>query len=103
MPNKGQINPSMMIEGGRKGHFGFQAVPGLRKPLLAVSSVNDKGNLVIFDEEGSFIVPGRHNELIKQLRALVKKIPDKIELHRKNGVFHMKAWKLKAGFSRQGK
>ena len=100
LPNKGPIKPAMLIEGGRTGTFGFQAVPGLRKPLLAVSSVNDKGNLVLFDEKGSFIIPGCHKELIKQLRALVKQIPDESDLQRKNGVFHMKAWKLKPGFTR---
>jgi hypothetical protein len=70
---------------------------------MAVSSVNDKGNLVVFDGSGSFIIPGTQKELISQLRALIQKVPDKVPLQRKNGVFHMKAWKLKPGFTRQGR
>ena len=70
---------------------------------MAVSSVNDKGNLVVFDEKGSFIIPGGNKYLIGQLRTLIQRVPDKVKLHRKNGVFHMKAWKLKSGFTRQGR
>ena len=70
---------------------------------MAVSSVNDKGNLVLFDEKGSFIIPGGNKDLINQIRTLVQKVQDKVKLHRKNGVFHMKAWKLKPAFPRQGK
>ena len=36
---------------------------------MAVSSVNDIGNLVVFDENGSFIIPGGNKDLISQLRA----------------------------------
>ena len=70
---------------------------------MAVSSVNDKGNMVIFDEKGSFILPGQNKELINQMRSLIQKFTDKVKLHRKNGVFHMKAWKLKSDFTRQGR
>ena len=58
IPNLGQISASMTIEGQREGRFTFQAAP-VRKPLLAVSSVNDKGNLVVFDGTKSFIFPGK--------------------------------------------
>jgi hypothetical protein len=70
---------------------------------MAVSSVNDKGNLVLFDEKGPFIIPGINKDLVSRLRALVKQAPDKVELHRKNGILDMKAWKLKPGFTRQGR
>ena len=70
---------------------------------MAVSSVNDKGNLVVFDDAGSFILPRSNKELIQKIRALVQQVPDKVKLHRKNGVFHVKAWKLKPGFTRQGR
>ena len=47
IPNLGQLTAFMTIEGESEGRFTFQAAP-VRKPLLAVSSVKDKGNLVIF-------------------------------------------------------
>ena len=92
----------MRLEDGRLTNSTYQAA-SVRKPLMAVSSVNDKGNLVLFDNQGSFIIPGSNKALINQIRALVKKVPDKVNLHRQNGVFHMKAWKLKPAFARQGR
>ena len=100
--NEGQFTVPMRLNDGRNSQPRFQAGP-VRKPLMAVSSVNDKGNLVVFDGNGSFIIPGTQKELISQLRALIQKVPDKVPLQRKNGVFHMKAWKLKPGFTRQGR
>ena len=91
----------MTIEGQREGRFTFQAAP-VRKPLLAVSSVNDKGNLVVFDGAESFIIPGKGPQ-VAQFRKLIQDMTGKIQLHRKNGVYSMRAWKPKPVFSRQGK
>ena len=101
IPNEGQLTTGMTLEGGQQGKFTFQAAP-VRKPLLAVSSVNDKGNLVIFDGDESYIIPGKATDWIKKLRGLVQQIPGKLKLHRKNGVYNLKAWRPKAVFSRQG-
>ena len=100
--NTGQFEAKVRLDDGRVTKSIYQAV-AVRKPLMAVSSVNDKGNVVIFDEKGSFILPGSNKDLIRKLRDLVQQSPDKVELHRKNGIFHMKAWKLKPGFTRQGR
>ena len=102
IPNQGQFVVPMRIEDGRHVNTTYQAAQ-VRKPLMAVSSVNDKGNLVLFDGLESFIIPGTEKGLIRQLRDLVQRIPGKVPLHRKNAVFHMKAWKLKPGFTRQGR
>ena len=91
----------MTLEGVREGRFTFQAAP-VRKPLLAVSSVNDKGNVVIFDGDASYIIPGRGSPLVAKLRKLVNDIPGKVKLHRKNGVYNMRAWKPRPVFKRQG-
>ena len=101
IPNQGQMMTSMTIEGQREGRFTFQAAP-VRKPLLAVSSVNDRGNLVVFDGSDSFIIPGKGPQ-VAQLRKLIQDMTGKIKLHRKNGVYTMRAWKPKPVFSRQGK
>jgi hypothetical protein len=100
--NEGQFVVPLRLNDGRITQSTYQAAQ-VRKPLMAVSSVNDKGNLVVFDGNGSFIIPGTQKDLIGQLRALIQKVPDKVPLQRKNGVFHMKAWKLKPGFTRQGR
>ena len=101
IPNEGQFVAPMRLDDGRMTNSTYQAAR-VRKPLMAVSSVNDRGNLVLFDDQESFIIPGNNKALIAQIRALVKKVQDRVKLHRKNGVFHMKAWKLKPGFARQG-
>ncbi len=101
IPNLGQITASMTIEGQREGRFTFQAAP-VRKPLLAVSSVNDEGNLVIFDGTESYIIPGKGLQVV-QLRQLIQAMAGKIKLHRKNGVYTMRAWKPKPVFSWQGR
>lgn len=74
----------------------------MRKPLLAVSSVNDKGNMVVFDGAGSFIVPGRCPQ-VTAIRKLLKRATPAIPLHRRNGVYMMKAWRkeeAQKGFAR---
>ena len=101
IPNMGQFTAMMTIEGEREGKFTFQAAP-VRKPLLAVSSVNDKGNLVVFDGDASFIIPGTGPQ-VAQLRKLIQTQSGKVKLHRKNGVYTMRAWKLKPVFSQQGR
>ena len=57
-PNLGQLAPKMIVESGQEASLTFQAGK-VRKPLLAVSAVNEKGNLVIFDGDNSFIVSGK--------------------------------------------
>ena len=101
IPNEGQFHVRMRLDDGKHATTLFQAAQ-VKKPLLAVSSCNDKGNLVLFDGNESFIFPSTRKDLIQKLRAIVKDVPDKIRLHRKNGVYHMKAWRSKAGFTRQG-
>ena len=100
--NIGQFDVKVRLDDGRLTKSIYQAVE-VRKPLMAVSSVNDRENLVVFDEKGSFILPGTNEDLISRLRALVQQAPDKVKLQRKNGIFHMKAWKLKPGFTREGR
>ena len=65
--NEGQFKVQMRLENGQLAASTFQAAK-IRKPLLAVSSVNDKGNLVLFDNNESFIIPGTRKDLIRKLR-----------------------------------
>ena len=77
----------------------------VRAPLLAVSSVADKGNLTIFDNQGSYIIPAG-SKLLDEIRSLVENTDQKIPLHRKNGVYKMRAWRLppqEEGFTERGK
>ena len=102
IPNQGQLQAKPTLENGAEAQLTFQAADVVA-PLLAVSSVNDKGNLVLFDPQGSFIIPAHNAALIGQMRQLVKKMTGKVDLHRKNGVYKMRAWRAKPGFARQGR
>ena len=90
IPNEGEIRPRVIFEDDVSGDMKFNAAR-VRKPLMAVSSVNDKGHMVLFDQPGSFMIPASAPEL-EQIRALVQQAIGKVQLHREGGVFHLKTW-----------
>ena len=100
-------NTQLFIEMGSDGKTGkgrviiFQYAK-VRKPLLAVSGVNDEGNGVWFDGESSCILPTGSAELA-QIRRIIKGMVSKIPLRRKNGVFTMRSWRRKSDFARHVK
>ena len=65
----------------------FQAAR-VRKPLLAVSSVAERGNITVFDSQGSYILSGSEAEMAA-IRKAVAKIRRKVPLTVKNGVYTM--------------
>ena len=91
IPNEGQIKPELLLEDDAPGSMTFQAAQ-VRKPLMAVSSVNDKGHLVLFDNAGSFLIPSSAPE-VALIRTLVQQAKGKLRMHRENGVFHLKTWR----------
>ena len=63
----------------------------VRKPLLAVSGVTDKGNIVVFDGSGSFILPNSCAG-VASVRKAITGVQGRIPLHAKNGVFVLRTW-----------
>ena len=55
----------------------------VRKLLLAVSSCNDKGNIVLFDNENSCVLPGRGPEA-QAIRDILRKATQKIAIQRRH-------------------
>ena len=100
MPNRGQIKPKLILETGGMGTFKFQETT-VRKPLLAVSDVNNKGNLVLFDGHNSFIL--QPSDEVEEIRKLVRKASKKVPLHLENGTFKIKAWQPEGPFGRLGR
>ena len=92
IPNLGELTAGIMTENGVIAKMKFQGA-SVRKPLLAVSAVSDKGNMTVFDEQGSFIIP-KNSKLISRIRQMVEETDHKIPLHRKNGVYNMRAWMM---------
>ena len=95
-----------MLSNGVLSSTKFQAAE-IRKPLLAVSGLNDKGNPVWFDHDctgGSFIIPKSAPELL-QIRKLITDIKNRVRLEREGGTYQLRNWtvnKKSSGFPRQG-
>ena len=88
----------MIVEAGKhaaRAKVKFQA-GDIRKPLLAVSTSNAKGNPVWFDGERSYVIPGSASQL-PEIRNLIRQIEAKIRLHLENGVFKMRTYKVPKG------
>ena len=77
----------------------------VRKPLLAVSGVIDKGNIVVFDGSGPFILPSSRAG-VAYVRKAITGVRGRIPLHAKNGVFVLRTWEPEdmpsTDFSRRG-
>ena len=77
----------------------------VRKPLLAVSGVIDKGNIVVFDGSGSFILPSSCAD-VASVRKTITGVQGRIPLHAKKGVFVLRTWEPEdmspTDFSRRG-
>ena len=75
------------------------------KLLLDVSGVIDKGNIVVFDDSGSFTLPGKCPGAAF-VRKATAGVQGRIPLHAKKGIFVMRTWEPEdapqVGFSRQG-
>ena len=91
MPNRGQKR--FKTRSGKQSNvknMTFQDVK-VRKPLASVAAMNDKGNMVIFDCKESAILPSSAPELV-EIRRLLKRVKDRLELEKKGGTFVMALW-----------
>ena len=90
-PNQGDLNTEVVLETGDTGNMTF-AGADVRKTLLSVSSVNQRGNPCWFDGDSSFIIPAGAEQL-PEIRRLILAVKKKVQMHMNNGVFHIKTWK----------
>ena len=60
----------------------------VHKPLLAVSGVIDKGNIVVFDGSGSFILPNSCAG-VGSVRKAITGVQGRIPLHAKKWSFRL--------------
>ena len=104
--NEGELDALSVLEPGTKAKVCFQ-VAEVRKPLLAVSSLVDKGNMTVFDTD-SFVIPAGAPE-IPLIRQLIAQAQGKIPLYRERGIYKMRNWEVPkskseaSGFTRPGK
>ena len=90
-PNEGQVRLEVVTEAGLPGMGDFQVAEGLQKPLAAVSDSCDKGNLCLFDNDGSFVIP-RDSIEGRKIREAAAAAKVKTTMHRKNGVYTVPVW-----------
>ena len=77
----------------------------VRKPLMAVSSCEDRGNMCVFDREGSFILSANCPELA-EIRRLIQMAKKKVRVKRVGGTYSFSTWRVPRkheGFHGQGK
>ena len=94
--NRGEFQVRMMTQEGTVCSTTWQDA-GVRKPLLAVSACEDKGNLTVFDQEGSYIISKEAPEL-EQIRELLRRATKKVTIQRKSGIYTMRTWQVPQGF-----
>ena len=90
-PNQGELKAEVVLETGDMGQMNF-AGADVRKTLLSVSSVNQRGNPCWFDGDSSFIIPAGAEQL-PEIRRLILAVKRKVQMLMSNGVFHIKTWK----------
>ena len=106
--NLGELTVTVRTErhggGDISSRMTFHGAKG-RKPLLAVSGLIDKGNIVVFDGSGSFTLPNSCVG-VASVRNAITVVQGRIPLHAKNGVFVLRTWEPEdrpsMGFSRRG-
>ena len=90
MPNMGERSGKLMFEGGVVGRSKWQE-GGTRKPLLAVSDLEDMGNITIFSPQGSLIAPVS-DPSVQKILDLMNSIKGSIKVHRSQGTYKILAW-----------
>lgn len=92
LENKGQRNVKLRLGGpeGRKARMNFQDAK-VRRPILSVGETTDAQNSCWFDAEGSFMLTKGSPEQ-QEIRAIIKRARQKIEMLKVNGVYQMETW-----------
>ena len=89
--NEGEVKLPFLTETGNKATGEFQVIDGLYKTLAAISDSCDRGNLAVFDNDGSFLI-NCESEEGRATRKITKEARQKLEMYRKNGVYVMPVW-----------
>ena len=96
IPNRGEFSEKVMTQEGAVVGTTWQDAE-VRKPLMAVSACSDRGNMTIFDGEGSFILSGRSEEILA-IRQLVQKATKKVMVERSGGTYSFRMWRVPKEF-----
>ena len=95
IPNRGEFTERIMTQEGALANTTWQDAE-VRKPLMAVSACADKGNMTVFDQEGSCILSGSSPEIIA-IRKLVRSASKKVVVERSGGTYSFRMWRVPKG------
>ena len=90
--NRGQRKVRIRLgsEGGPAANIKFQDA-AVRRPILSVGESTEAGNLILFDQEASVIIP-RGSPAIEEIRQIVRKAGNKLSMRKERNIFMMDAW-----------
>ena len=89
--NKGRVQLRALDEESRECITRFHIADGIEQALGSVAEMNDSGNLLIFDNEGSAMIPGKSPEAAAIRKAMMR-CKRKMKIHRRKNSFYMPIW-----------
>ena len=89
--NKGKVELAALDENSKAVRTGFNVADGVDQCLGSVAEMNDAGNLVIFDAEGSAAIPASSPEAATIRRAL-QRAARAAKIHRRKNTFFIPLW-----------
>ena len=98
MRHLGRLKLHTELRDGTAANFTFEGA-NVRKPLLSVSAITNKGNSVLFSPSGSFVIP--KSTSATKLTSLAAHSPDVIPIEQNNGMCVLKL-KASSDFQRLG-
>ena len=86
-PDRGDVYFQSLDESSRSCITHFNVAEGVDQALGSIAEANDAKNLVIFDSEGSFLIPGNGPEA-----AAIRKAALRCLRHRRKNSFYLPLW-----------
>ena len=90
-PNRGDVNFKSLDESSRACVTHFNVAEGVDQALGSIAEANDAKNLVIFDAEGSFLIPGNGPEAAA-IRKAALRCRRATKIHRRKNSFYLPLW-----------
>ena len=88
--NRGQVTVPIITSEGIRSDMKFQDAR-VRRPILAVKDSCRAGNICLFDNDASVIMP-RNSPEGRSIRELIKRAKTKVSLEELDGVYVLPAW-----------
>ena len=90
-PNRGSVELIAEDENAKICSTRFHVAEGIEQALGSVADMNDAENLVLFDNAGSYVVPGKGPEAAA-IRKIMEKCKKATKIHRRKNTFYIPLW-----------